>query len=109
VFGIGLGEFAVIAVLAVIVLGPEKVPDLARQAARLIRRVKLLATSARDDLRSELGPEFSDLELRDLDPRRMITKQIQEALDEVEAEEAAAKAPKPLLAGERPPYDTEAT
>ena len=108
-FGIGFGEAAVIAVIAVLVFGPEKMPELARQIARVIKRVKTLATGARDDLRTELGPEFADLDLRDLDPRKLIAKQIREALDEVEAEEAAAKAPKPLLADELPPYDVEAT
>ncbi|MEP9383890.1 sec-independent translocase [Nocardioides sp. KR10-350] len=108
-FGIGFAELAVIAFVAVLVLGPDKLPEVARQAARLLHQLRNLANNARDELRNELGPEFSDLELRDLDPRRIITKQIQEALAEVEAEEAVAKAPKPLMAGERPPYDDEAT
>jgi len=109
VFGIGFAELAVIAFVALLVLGPDKLPDVARQAARLLHQLRNLANHARDELRGELGPEYADLELRDLDPRRIITKQIQEALAEVEAEEAAAKAPRPLLAGERPPYDDEAT
>lgn len=108
-FGIGFAELAVIAFVAVLVLGPDKLPDLARQAARLLHQLRGLANNARDELRSELGPEFSDLELRDLDPRRIITKQIQEALQEIDDEEAHAKAPKPLMAGERPPFDNEAT
>jgi len=109
VFGIGFAELAVIAFIAVLVLGPDKLPDLARQAARLLHQLRTMANSARDELRNELGPEFSELELRDLDPRRIITKQIQEALEEIEEEESHAKAPKPLLVGERPPYDDEAT
>ncbi|MFT4082395.1 MAG: sec-independent translocase [Nocardioides sp.] len=108
-FGIGFAELAVIAFVAVLVLGPDKLPDLARQAARLVRQVRAMANNARDELRDELGPEFADLELSDLDPRKIITKQIQEALDDLDAEEATAKAPKPLMAGERPPYDDEAT
>ena len=108
-FGIGFAELAVIAFVAVLVLGPDKLPDLARQAARFLHQLRNLANNARDELRNELGPEFADLELRDLDPRRIITKQIQEALEDIEEEEAHAKAPKPLLAGELPPYDDEAT
>ena len=65
-----------------------------------------MATSARDELRTELGPEYADLELRDLDPRTIVRKHIAEAMEEAEREEAA----KPVLAaGELPPYDVEAT
>lgn len=108
-FGIGFAELAVIAFVAVLVLGPDRLPELARQAARLLHRARVLANNARDELRDELGPEYADLDLRDLDPRKIISRQIREALEEVEAEEAAAKVPKPLLAGEVPPYDSEAT
>lgn len=108
-FGIGFAELAVIAFVAILVLGPDKLPDLARQAARMVHQLRNLANNARDELRNELGPEYAELELRDLDPRRIITKQIQEALDDIEEEESRGKAPKPLLAGERPPYDDEAT
>ncbi|GGR68516.1 sec-independent protein translocase protein TatB [Nocardioides luteus] len=108
-FGIGFAELAVIVVIAILVFGPEKIPDMARQIARLIHQVRTLANSARDDLRGELGPAYKDLELRDLDPRRIVSKQIQDALADIEEEEARAKAPKPLLAGEKPPYDDQAT
>jgi sec-independent protein translocase protein TatB len=109
VFGIGFAELAVIVVIAILVFGPDKIPDMARQIARLLHQVRNLANNARDDLRGELGPAYQDLELRDLDPRRIVSKQIQEALAEIEQEEAVAKAPKPLLAGEKPPYDDQAT
>ena len=63
-FDVGLGEMAVIALVAVLVFGPERLPEFARQAGRMLRTLRSFATSARDELRSELGPEFSDLELR---------------------------------------------
>ena len=109
-FDIGLGEFVVIAFVAILVFGPDKLPDLARQAARFVRQVRDFANNARDELRSELGPEFADLELRDLDPRTIVRKHIAEALAE-DDEPAPARRPgrRPLTAGERPPYDGEAT
>ncbi len=85
-FGIGLGELAVIALVAIIVFGPDKLPDFARQAGRFLHRLRVFATGARDDLRSELGPEFADLELRDLDPRAIVRKHVMEAMEEAEAE-----------------------
>lgn len=105
-FDVGLLELAVIALVAVIVLGPDRLPDLARQAAQLLHRARGLATNARDELRNELGPEYSDLQLRDLDPRAIVRKHISEAMLEVDREQS--KRPT-LPAGQVPPYDVEAT
>lgn len=104
-FGVGLPEMAVIAFVAVLVLGPDRLPELARQAGVMIRKGRALANSARDELRSELGPEFSDLELRDLDPREIVRKHIIEAMADTEPAPSS-----PVLAvGARPPFDDEAT
>ena len=114
-FGIGFGEFVVIAFLAVLVFGPDKLPELAQQAGRFLRQLRRFATNARDELRNELGPEFADLELTDLDPRVIVRKHIAEAMAELDELEDAVRADpedddrRPLAAGERPPYDTEAT
>jgi len=112
VFGVGLPEMAVIALVAVLVFGPDRLPDLARQAGRFLRQLRNLANAARDELREELGPEFSDLELTDLDPRTIVRKHIVEAMREIDEEEAAKKARpglRPLADGEPPPYDVDAT
>lgn len=115
-FGIGLSELMVISFVAVIVVGPEKLPELARQVGRFLGRIKLLATATRDELRDELGPEFADMELRDLDPRTVVRKHVMEAMEEAEQEaekEAARRAEDPgqraLGTDELPPYDHEAT
>ncbi len=107
-FDIGLGELAVIALIAVIVLGPERLPEFAAQAGRFVRRMKKYADGARDELRRELGPEFADLELRDLDPRRMVRKHLTEALNADDGASPRAGL-RPLGPGERPPYDADAT
>ena len=109
---VGLGELLVVALVAVLVMGPERLPDLAKQAARLVRRLRTMATSTRDDIRAELGPAYSDLELRDLDPRAFVRKQLTEALAELDAEEseaAVASDVRRLPDGAVPPYDPEAT
>jgi sec-independent protein translocase protein TatB len=112
--GIGFAEFMVIGVVALLVFGPDRLPDFARQAGRMVRQVRTLSRQARDDIRSELGPEYADFELTDLDPRRAIRKHIVEAWDEDEdASEAPRsvqkKEPPALRAGEIPPYDVDAT
>jgi sec-independent protein translocase protein TatB len=81
-FGIGLPELAVIAFFGVVLLGPDKLPDLARQLAHGIKTVKRMGDSVRDDLRSSLGDDYADLELRDLHPRELIRRQVEEALAE---------------------------
>ena len=74
-------EFLLLLVLAVILFGPERLPDLARKAARLIRYVRTMASSAQEQLSKELGPGFEDLDIRDLNPRAFVQKHL---LDDVE-------------------------
>jgi sec-independent protein translocase protein TatB len=110
VFGIGVPEAMVIAVVALLVFGPDRLPDFARQAGRMVRQVRALTRQARDDIRSELGPDYADFELTDLDPRRAIRKHIQEVWEESDEPESEASPPAPpLRPGEIPPYDTDAT
>jgi sec-independent protein translocase protein TatB len=106
--GIGFAEFLMIGVVALVVFGPDRLPDFARQAGRMVRQVRTLSRQARDDLRAELGPEYADFELTDLDPRRAIRKHILEAWDEDE-DEPERPAQRPLRPGEVPPYDAEST
>ena len=105
-FGVGLAEMALIAFVAIIAFGPDRLPVLAKQAGIMMRKAKAMANSARDEIREELGPEFADLELRDLDPRTIVRRHIIEAMED----EDARPVPEPALAeGQRPPYDVDAT
>ncbi|WP_416957399.1 twin-arginine translocase TatA/TatE family subunit [Nocardioides sp. T5] len=86
-FGIGLPELAVIAFFGVVLLGPDKLPVLAKQLAHGIKTAKRMGDSVRDDLRSSLGDDYADLELRDLNPRELIRRQVEEALAERDEED----------------------
>jgi sec-independent protein translocase protein TatB len=108
-FGVGLPEMAVIMLVAVIVFGPDKLPDYARQAGRMVRQLRKFAQAAQQDLRDELGPEYADLKLTDLDPRVAIRKHILDAMDDDVDDRARASVPDTLGPDERPPYDVEAT
>ena len=99
VFGVGLPELALIALVAVIVFGPDKLPELAKQAGAMLRKARQFANAARDELRNELGPEYSDLELRDLDPRTIVRKHIVEAMEDDAEEEARPKRARPAPPG----------
>jgi sec-independent protein translocase protein TatB len=110
VFGVGLAEAALIAFVAVLVFGPDRIPDLAKQAGQMVRKAKQFANAARDELREELGPEYADLELRDLDPRTIVRKHIIEAMEDAEEEvRPKRRGLRPLGDGETPPYDVDAT
>ena len=63
-------------VLGVIFFGPEKLPDLARKLARVVNYLRGVANNARQTLSDELGPEFADLELSDLNPRNFVAKHL---------------------------------
>ncbi len=107
-FDVGVWEILVIVVIGVIVFGPDRLPDYARQAGRMLRQVRQFAQSAQSDLRKELGPEYADLKLSDLDPRTMIRKHVLDGLDDDLA--ATPTAPVDRLGpDEKPPFDTEAT
>ena len=117
-FGVGLSELAVIAFVAVLVFGPDRLPVLAKQAGAWVRTARRFAMNARDELRQELGPEYADLELRDLDPRTIVRKHIIEAMNEAgedddeeldELQQRRRRRQRPLDEGEVPPYDREAT
>jgi sec-independent protein translocase protein TatB len=74
-------EFVLLLVLAVILFGPERLPDLARKAARIVRYLRTVAGSAQQQLSKELGPEFENLDFRDLNPKTFVQKHL---LDDVE-------------------------
>jgi sec-independent protein translocase protein TatB len=111
VFGIGLPELVVIMIVGVVVFGPERLPEFARQAGRFVRQLRNLAQSAQTQLREELGPEYADLRLADLDPRQAIRKHILEAMedDDLDAVDPPLPAFEVLGQDEAPPYDAEAT
>jgi sec-independent protein translocase protein TatB len=76
VFGIGYPELVVLAIVGLIVLGPDRLPTLARDAARLLRSLREMATGARQQLKDELGPEFADVDLRNLNPRTAVQRAV---------------------------------
>jgi sec-independent protein translocase protein TatB len=81
VFDIGTGELLALAVLALLVLGPEKLPQYAQEAARFLRQLRSMANEARNEVTRELGPELEGLDLRDLNPRALVRKHLLDPLD----------------------------
>ena len=75
-WNIGLPELVVLALVAIVVVGPDRLPKLAKDAADMLRTLRDLATGAREQLRDELGPEFADIDLRNLNPRTAVQRAV---------------------------------
>ncbi len=79
-------EFVLLLVLAIILFGPERLPELARKAARVLRYVRTMAGTAQEQLSKELGPGYEDLDLRDLNPRTFVQKHLLDDVDPIIAD-----------------------
>ncbi|MEW2624802.1 sec-independent translocase [Streptomyces sp. NPDC048106] len=73
---IGPMELLTIIVIAVLVFGPDKLPKVIQDVTRTIRKIRDFSESAKQDIRSELGPEFKDFDFEDLNPKTFLRKQL---------------------------------
>lgn len=107
---LGWGEIAVLLVLALFVFGPERLPTLAAEAGRGLRKVRLYVKGMTEDLRSELGPELGDVDLASLNPRTFVAKHLlSDDEDEPPPARPEPRAGAPLAAGEPAPWDPDTT
>ena len=119
-FGLTFEKILIIGIIAVFLLGPDKLPHYAAQLARLVRQLRDMANGAKDRMRDEMGPEFDDVDWKKLDPRQYDPRRIirEALLDDPAAASATgasatvsrAGAPRPSLKPNEPaPFDDEAT
>lgn len=112
---LGWGEITALLVIALIVFGPDRLPQVAADAGRMIRQLRKMATGLTDDLKAELGPEIGDLDLASLHPKRFVEKALAEADEDSPRPAPRSGAPpagrggRELATGEVPPYDSDAT
>jgi sec-independent protein translocase protein TatB len=125
VFDLSIYKLLVLAVIALVVFGPNELPKVTSQAARWIRDLRRIAESARSDLREGLGPEFQNFEFQDLNPKAFVRKHLMDDFEAAMSAPAAtagqgqspgqgglataASTQTALAPGEAPPYDVEAT
>ena len=81
-FDFGAGEIIGLLVLAVILIGPERLPHFAVDAAKFVKRVREIATTATNELKENLGPGFEDLTPTDLNPKTFLKRQLDSVLDD---------------------------
>jgi len=117
-FGLTFDKLLVIGIIAVFLIGPDRLPYYASQLARLTRSLRDLANGAKDRMREEMGPDFDEVDWKKLDPRQYDPRRIiREALidDEPEPvvkapiEGAYAQRKRFEREGKPAPFDNEAT
>lgn len=118
--GLTFDKILILSVIAVILLGPDRLPYYAQQLAALVRRGKAFLGAAQARARDELGPEFDEIDWKRLDPRQYDPRQIirQALLDEPSIPGASAAcaqnpteppplSPPPTLSSTTPTGETE--
>jgi sec-independent protein translocase protein TatB len=94
--------------IGLFVFGPERLPGIAADAGRTLRKVRTYLKGMTDELKSELGPEVADLDLRSLHPREFVRKHLLE--DELDdGPMVPASRQRTLLPGEPVPWDPDTT
>ena len=83
-FGIDAADLVLILVLAVVLFGPERLPEYSRKLARIFVYLRGIANNAKGTLREELGPEYADLELKDLHPKALVAKHMRDEIAPIE-------------------------
>lgn len=105
-FNFNGAEFLLLVLLALIVLGPQRLPEYAQKLAQAVRQLRDLAEGARSQIKDEMGPAFEDVDWRQLDPRQYDPRRIvREALSTPEVEDSPKKlrgTPTPVT---QPPAD----
>lgn len=81
-FDIGAGELLGLAILAMILVGPERLPKVAAEAAKLLKKLRNLSQIATAELKENLGPGFENLQPKDLHPKTFVKKQLADLMDE---------------------------
>jgi sec-independent protein translocase protein TatB len=81
-FDFGFGEIIGLVVLALVLVGPDRMPRVASDLAKMIRKVRSFTNAATAEIRENLGPGFEDLKPADLNPKTFIKRQVASVLDE---------------------------
>lgn len=75
-FGINTPELILIALVAVLVIGPTRLPGYVEKLKNLIREVRKMASGARETIKEEAGVDIDDIDWKKLDPRQYDPRRI---------------------------------
>jgi sec-independent protein translocase protein TatB len=113
---LGWAEVGVLLLLTLFVVGPDRLPTVARDAGKALRSLRTSVKGLTDDLKTELGPEFKDVDLQSLHPRTFVQKHLLSDDDTSTfdllggaAGAGTSTAGAALAPGEQPPWDPDTT
>lgn len=111
-FDIGIGEIIIIAVIGLLVFGPEKLPRAAADAAKWLRQIRSMASGARSELAESAGIDLTDTvdtvrTLQEFHPRRLAADLLKDTSEDDRPAPGRPATPPP--ATDRPAYDPDAT
>lgn len=110
IFGIGLPEMLVMALVGLIVFGPERLPDLASRAASAVRSLRNYASKAMSDLNVETSAVTKTIsDLQSLSPRSIVSDMVNTVVSDAKPTRAPATPVRPANAPLRPIFDPDAT
>jgi sec-independent protein translocase protein TatB len=117
VFDVNGWEFIILVVTALLVIGPDRLPEYSAKLAKLVRQVRGMADTAKVQLREQMGPDFDDVDWkqydpRQYDPRRIVREALLDEPSDAEAPSEGFKAPSSFKRHDpdKPiPYDEDAT
>jgi Tat protein translocase TatB subunit len=82
VFGIEAPELLVLLVVGLLVFGPDRLPEMARQAGSWVRDLRRMVANARRDLSEGIGVDEADLKkLQNLNPKSYVRRNVLDGLD----------------------------
>jgi sec-independent protein translocase protein TatB len=110
----GWAELGVLMLLTLFLVGPDRLPGVARDAGKALRTLRTTVKGMTDDLKTELGPEFQDVDLRSLHPKTFVQKHLLSDDDDASTFDLLGGSSRstsgaPLTPGERPPWDPDTT
>ena len=73
---INSGEFIIIVIIALVLIGPKRLPGYVEKLRTFIRTARDMAEGAKTQLKTEMGPEFQDVDWRQYDPRQYDPRKI---------------------------------
>jgi Tat protein translocase TatB subunit len=89
-FGLGMSELILLGVLALIIIGPKQLPEVARTLGRLINDIKRSTEGLTDEIKKQAGMDFEVTDFMNQRKQNAAAELLRRAQEEDEKKTAAA-------------------